>query len=176
MSELEERIRNAVQAGLSARGKYYESIDLPDEQALGAPASDEQILALEKRIGRPLPASYRAFLQLHDGWQMIDGGTHLLALGDLLKGPIHEEVVAWQQDMRSAGDLVAARSLVIGISEITATKYLLDPERADGYGEWPLIQHHDGEEADLPSFIDWLEESNDEYLELAQMEDEEEPE
>ena len=36
------------------------------------PASDEQIRAAEARIGRRLPPSYRAFLQVSNGWTLLN--------------------------------------------------------------------------------------------------------
>jgi hypothetical protein len=73
--------------------------------------------------------------------------------------------------MAESGDVVAGRSLVIGMSDITATKYLLDPEVTDTDGEWQLVQHHHEEEATCPSFLVWLEESVVEYRALATGED-----
>ncbi|MCZ9339062.1 SMI1/KNR4 family protein, partial [Streptomyces sp. TRM76130] len=56
---------------------------LPDSEARGAaddaarrtrwlgfpPASEERITAMEKRLGRRMPPSYRQFLQVSDGWR-----------------------------------------------------------------------------------------------------------
>ena len=165
--DLMSRIRVAVEQGVDARAKYFQSIDLADEQALGSPASIDKVDLLESDLGRPLPPSYRQFLLMFDGWHMIDGGVDLLPVDDLLGGARHQAVLDWQTQMLSEGDEVAARSLVIGVSSITPTKYLLDPTSIDEAGEWQLIQHHHGEEAVVPSFFIWLEESVNEYLELA---------
>jgi hypothetical protein len=166
---IKDRIRRAVEKGISARKKYYDSIGLPDEQKLGPPSSREEISALEAAIGKPLPPSYRHFLEMFNGWRMIDGGLDLLSVKDLLDGPRKQKISEWQKKMESYGDEVAARSLVIGVSSVTATKYLLDPEVIDPQGEWRFVQHHNGEEAEVASFLEWLEESVDEYDELASM-------
>lgn len=46
----------------------------------GAPATPAAIAAFEKRIGFPLPPSYRMFLGLHDGWEHFSGQAHLLSI------------------------------------------------------------------------------------------------
>lgn len=164
---LTDRIRDAVKRGVAARHAYYEAILLPDEQALGEPARLDLVEALERDLGKPLPPSYRTFLLMFDGWRMIDGGTDLFSVAALLPGAQRAEMAEWQKRARAEGDEVAARSLVIGASGVTATKYLLDPEQVDEDGEWALVQHHHEVEAVVPSFLKWLEESVDEYQELA---------
>lgn len=172
MDELKQRLEQAIEAGQNARHTYYTSIDLDDAQELGDPTPEADILKLEAQLGRPLPPSYRQFLLLHNGWQEIDGGVDLLPIEELLGQQDDYDIPQWQRDCRDDNDEVAARSLVIGASAITATKYLLDPGVIDTQGEWRLLQYHHEMEAELPSFIQWLEESVDEYLELADMDPE----
>jgi hypothetical protein len=50
-AELNTRIANAVSAGVRARAQFYEAIDLPNEQDLGPPATEEQIARIEQQIG-----------------------------------------------------------------------------------------------------------------------------
>ena len=49
---------------------------------LGEPCSPRQIAGLERILGKPLPPSYRAFLELHNGWKKFVGGARLLAVED----------------------------------------------------------------------------------------------
>jgi hypothetical protein len=49
---------------------------------LGAPCAPERLAALEQHLGQPLPPSYRAFLELHDGWTDFVGDAKLLAVED----------------------------------------------------------------------------------------------
>ncbi len=164
---MKARMINAVEQGIVARRRYYESIGIPDEQKLGPPSSREEIAALEKQVGRSLPPSYRHFLEVFGSWKMIDGGVDILPVQDLLEGQRKQQIDAWKKKMESYGDDVAERSLVVGMSYITATKYLLDPEVVNSNGEWRFVQHHNGEEAEVSSFLEWLEESVNEYGELA---------
>lgn len=165
--DLLTRLSSAVERGVVARNRYFDAIGLPDEQSIGPPAHENQVAALELQQRRSLPPSYRAFLLKFGRWQMIDGGVDLLPVADLLGGPIHDHVVQWQEKAASMGDEVAGRGLVIGTSRVTATKYILNPASINSDGEWTLVQHHHGVEAELPSFLDWLEQSVDEYQELA---------
>lgn len=48
------------------------------------PAASAVALAkVEQRLGRPLPPSYRAFLELHDGWPRFFDGASLLGTANL---------------------------------------------------------------------------------------------
>lgn len=49
-------------------------------------ASPSAIAAAERRLGFPLPSSYRAFLAKHDGWPKIAHGASLLGTQQLLRG------------------------------------------------------------------------------------------
>jgi hypothetical protein len=46
-------------------------------------ASKRAIAAAERRLGRPLPPSYRAFLRQHDGWPRFYDGATLLGTANL---------------------------------------------------------------------------------------------
>ena len=164
--DLINKIREAVEKGKEIRSVYYSSIELEDEQELGSPASQTKLALLEAKYGKGLPPSYRCFLALYDGWSMVDGAMDLLSIDEMLGGQREEDIEEWQRQEREAGDTVAADSIVIGLSEVTPTKLLLDPGRINSLGEWSVIQHHKGEEADYPSFLIWLEESIDEFGEL----------
>lgn len=167
MKALKRRLERAIEEGVKARSAYYASIGLDDEQALGEPASEARIAELERRMGRSLPRSYREFLLLHNGWKQIDGGLDLVSVEELLGETNQFDIADWKNMMQRQGDAVAVRSLVIGASHITPTKYLLDPETVAADGEWLLLQYHHGVEAEIPSFIEWLEQSVVEYQELA---------
>jgi hypothetical protein len=166
MDGLAARIVHAVAEGRQARSAYYASIDLPDEQQLGPPASATQLQALETALDRKLPPSYRQFLAMHDGWRMVNGAMDLLSVAELLGGPRHDKIVRWQKQMLTSGDTVAANSLVIGASDITPTKLLLDPDTLTEGGEWLMVHYHKGPEDRYLSFLDWLEGSAQGFREL----------
>jgi hypothetical protein len=82
----------------AAKQKYAElAQDEERSNKLGAPASPAQIAALEKRFGRALPPSYRAFLELHNGWEEFAGLSKLLAVEDHGKAWVSERIAYWDQ-------------------------------------------------------------------------------
>jgi hypothetical protein len=169
-SELAERISNAVQHGLLARAEFYKSIDLPNEQELGQPASEGLVLALEAKLGHSLPPSYRTFLKLYNGWRMVDAETDLLSIEEMLTGPRAEKIKEWQQQAKKWGNELAASGLVIGHSNISQSRIILDPDNIDinSAGEWELIESYKDEEERYESFIVWLEKSVEDYRKIAE--------
>jgi cell wall assembly regulator SMI1 len=164
--ELQARIEKAVSEGRKSRSAYYAEIALEDEQQFGDPATEDQLSELEARLHRPLPPSYRMFLSLHNGWRMASGAIDLLTVREMLSGPREASIHKWQSQARAVGDSLAADSLVIGYSEISSTKFLLDPTRIDAEGEWTVVGYDKMEEWTCPSFLTWLEESAREFQEL----------
>jgi len=166
-AELNARIANAVSAGVRARAQFYEAIDLPNEQELGPPASEEQIARIEQQIGKPLPPSYRAFLSLFNGWRMVDGETDLLSVEEMLGGRRADRIRDWQRNAAKWGDEVGGHGFVIGFSDISQSRIILDPRRVGANNEWRLFENYKDEEEEYDSFLDWLEQSVDDYQELA---------
>jgi len=63
--------------------EYYRlAFDEEHPMKLGEPATLKQIAKLEQRLGKPLPPSYRDFLELHNGWEHFDGDLNLLSVND----------------------------------------------------------------------------------------------
>jgi hypothetical protein len=48
-------------------------------------ASLREISLAERRMGRRLPKTYRAFLHMHDGWQLFFGGASLLGTHEIVQ-------------------------------------------------------------------------------------------
>ncbi|MFD7069095.1 SMI1/KNR4 family protein [Streptomyces sp. NPDC059913] len=110
------------------------------------PASEERIAAVEKRLGRRLPPSYREFLRISDGWQHAGGFVWLLAgsaevhwhndesgLADIFEEYLDED--SDPEEWREAG--VWRRGLRIDV-EADAMYVVLDPEDVDENGEWAV--------------------------------------
>ncbi|MEU9549845.1 SMI1/KNR4 family protein [Streptomyces werraensis] len=110
------------------------------------PASEERIAAMEERLGRRMPPSYRSFLRVTDGWRHAGGFVWLLAgtadarwhdnasgLADLYEEYLEED--AEPEERREAG--VWRRGLQLDV-ESDATYVLLDPEDVDEDGEWAV--------------------------------------
>ncbi|MGY5055555.1 SMI1/KNR4 family protein [Streptomyces sp. 900105755] len=110
------------------------------------PASEEQIAAMEERLGRRMPPSYREFLKVSDGWRHAGGFVWLLAgtgdtrwhndesgLADMFEEYLDED--AGPEERREAD--VWRRGLQLDV-ESDITHVLLDPEDEDQDGEWAV--------------------------------------
>jgi hypothetical protein len=110
------------------------------------PASEEQIAAMEERLGRRMPPSYRAFLRISDGWRHAGGFVWRLAgtgharwhdnesgLAEFIEEHLDED--AGPEERREAD--VWRRGLQIDV-ESDATLVLLDPGDVDERGEWAV--------------------------------------
>jgi hypothetical protein len=91
-SALEELIRELEEAK-----RKYDRLLLNEERpnTLGPPAGAAQLAELEQRLGYPLPPSYRAFLELHNGWDNFAGGSKLLAVEDHGREWVRERIAFW---------------------------------------------------------------------------------
>ncbi|MFJ2020647.1 SMI1/KNR4 family protein [Streptomyces nodosus] len=110
------------------------------------PASEEQIAAMEERLGRRMPPSYREFLKVSDGWRHAGGFVGLLAgtedarwhdnesgLADISEEYLDED--AGPEERREAD--IWRRGLQLDVkSDITYV--LMDPEDVDEGGEWAV--------------------------------------
>ncbi|MDV7220231.1 SMI1/KNR4 family protein [Streptomyces prunicolor] len=133
---------------------------LPDDEARGEadeaarrtrrlgfpPASAERIAAMEERLGRRMPPSYREFLEVSDGWRHAGGFVTLLAgtgdarwhtnesgLADEFEEYLDEDS---SPEERRAADLWR-RALQLDL-ESDVTYILMDPEDVDEDGEWAV--------------------------------------
>ncbi|MET9911455.1 SMI1/KNR4 family protein [Streptomyces sp. NPDC006476] len=114
---------------------------------LGFPAaSQERITALEERLGRRMPPSYREFLEVSDGWRHAGGFVWLLAgtegarwhndasgLGEMFEEYLDEDA---GPEQRREADLWR-RGLQLDL-ESDATYVLMDPEDVGEDGEWAV--------------------------------------
>ncbi|MFE7524917.1 SMI1/KNR4 family protein [Kitasatospora sp. NPDC057542] len=110
------------------------------------PASEERIAAMEDRLSRRMPPSYREFLKASDGWQHAGGFIRLLAgttdarwhdnesgLADMFEEYLDDD--AGPAERRDAD--IWRRGLQLDV-ESDATYVLLDPEDVGDDGEWAV--------------------------------------
>jgi hypothetical protein len=117
-----------------------------------AGAGERAIEGAERRLGRPLPPSYRELLAQHDGWPGFYQGASLLGNRPLTRGT-YVELVRLSLD----GDLVP-----FGIDARGETIFAWDltvPARADGELAIVVWMNEIGER--LPSFPAFLELTRD---------------
>ncbi|ARF77494.1 cell wall assembly protein [Kitasatospora albolonga] len=110
------------------------------------PASEERIAAMEERLGRRMPPSYREFLKVSDGWRHAGGFVWLLAgtrdahrhnnesgLADMFEEYLDED--SEPEEWREAG--LWQRGLQLAVAS-DITHVLMDPEDVDEDGEWAV--------------------------------------
>ncbi|MDH6538593.1 hypothetical protein M2167_001103 [Streptomyces sp. SPB4] len=111
-----------------------------------APAGEERIVAMERRLGLRMPPSYREFLEVSDGWQHAGGFVSLLAgtadahwhddasgLADMFEQYLDEDSGPEQQ--READ--IWRRGLQLDV-ESDGMYVLMDPEDVGEDGEWAV--------------------------------------
>ncbi len=110
------------------------------------PASEERIAAMEQRLGRRMPPSYRAFLAVSDGWRHAGGFVGLLA--GTADARWHDDAAGLAEMFEEYLDDGAGpeerrdveiwrRGLQLDV-ESDMTHVLLDPGDADKNGEWAV--------------------------------------
>ncbi|MER6416833.1 SMI1/KNR4 family protein [Streptomyces humidus] len=110
------------------------------------PASEERIAAMEERLGRRMPPSYREFLKVSDGWRHAGGFVWLLAgtedarwhhdesgLTESFEEDLDED--AGPEERQEAG--IWRRGLQLDV-ESDITYVLMDPEDVGEDGEWAV--------------------------------------
>ncbi|GHA44521.1 hypothetical protein GCM10010372_50530 [Streptomyces tauricus] len=110
------------------------------------PASEELIAAMEERLGRRMPPSYREFLKVSDGWRHAGGFVSLLAgttdahwhdnesgLAEMFEE--YQDEDAGPEERQEAD--IWRRGLQLDV-ESDITYVLLDPEDVGEDGEWAV--------------------------------------
>lgn len=128
------------------------------------PATPGQIARLERILGRPLPPSYRAFLERHNGWADFQGGARLLSVEDHQRPWVAERI-------RDISDLFfedAADNpfrngmLPVLLGEDENNYLVLDPSTVRADGEMDFVMYDYGEEEErFETFTTFLEDTLD---------------
>lgn len=115
-------------------------VDIPDTDALWisyAPATDDQIAALEQRLGVSLPADYRDFLAVTDGMEAPSSTEPYWSsteLVDYLRDYDPELIQIWRETgNEEIADQLERSILVAGRDD--EQQFLLIPP-TDGYDQW----------------------------------------
>lgn len=168
---LETLIREIMEAKLE-----YDRLAFDEERPheLGPPASPKQIAKLEGILGKSLPPSYRAFLELHNGWSHFDGGAKLLAVEDHEGEWVKDR---WETFANGFEDIevednpfeIGAIPVLLGPDEYNFL--VLDPRKVRKNGEMDFVMYYYSEEEDrFEDFTSYLQD----YLEVKRRSIEEE--
>ncbi|MFF2848240.1 SMI1/KNR4 family protein [Streptomyces sp. NPDC058001] len=150
------------------------------------PASEDRIMAMEKRIGLRMPPSYREFLKVSDGWQHAGGFVWLLAgtkearwhndesgLADVFEENLDED--SQPEELREAD--LWRRGLQLDVQS-DAMYVLMDPEDVDEDGEWAVYTWAGWRAAPperYPNFLEFMRDMHREFHTLRAHRSDEEP-
>jgi hypothetical protein len=153
-------LRKLIDELFEAKREYDRLVsDEEGTQQLGPPASSKQIAKLVDILGAPLPPSYRAFLELHNGWRDFDGGAKLLSVEDQssawVKARLEQLGDRLFEDDRKNPFLNGAMPVLLGEDE---HNYLvLSPRKIHENGEMDFVMYDYSEEeqrfSDFTSFL-----------------------
>jgi hypothetical protein len=130
-------------------------------------ASKRAIAAAERRLQRPLPPSYRAFLRQHDGWPRFYDGATLLGTANLglraYEDAAHATFEAAETPVTDFVPSYRARPKVLipfGIDMQATTLFVFNPAVGKG-GEYEVIAWINEigiRRPDFPSFLETIRE------------------
>ncbi len=148
---------------LSEAQRAYERLafDEENEHPLGKPCSQKQILTLEKRLGKPLPPSYRAFMELHNGWTNFAADAKLLAVEDHKSEWVEERLLDMKELFPEADqdDPFEQGSMLVMVGEDSEEVLYVDPStvRADGEMDFVALDivEETGRYKDFTSFLEY---------------------
>lgn len=111
---------------------------------LGRPCSRSQLAMLERILGKPLPPSYRAFLELHDGWDKFVGGAKLLAIEDHGAAWVKkrlEDLDTLFYEEQEVKNPFSEGAIPILLGEDERSFLVLDPRTVRPNGEMDFVQY-----------------------------------
>src|SRR5262252_3404480 len=117
-------------------------------------ATERALVAVERKLRRALPPSYRAFLSLHDGWPQFLHGAGLLGVRQLTRGT-YVDLARLMLGTLAEDEIQAARSLVpFGIDSKAETIFAFDTSSANDELDVVVLVNDIG--VRFPSFFDFL--------------------
>jgi SMI1 / KNR4 family (SUKH-1) len=159
--EIHAKLQKLIHELIEAKREYYRlAFDREPRMKLGAPCSPEQLARLAAILGKPLPPSYRAFLELHNGWDGFDGDTKLLAVEDHEQAWVKNRVKTLSSLLEEYADenpfKEGAMPVLLGEDERAFT--VLDPRKVRKNGEMDFVTFDLMQEQDrFKDFISFLE-------------------
>lgn len=127
---------------------------------LGRPCTQAQLDTVQHDFGRVLPPSYRAFLELHNGWMAFMGEAALLSVEDRHSPWFAARVEGIRAHLREFNDpdVLSHGFLLVVHPDVSSLLYLDKTKPTEG-GEYETVYYSltAGEYARYPSFKAFLE-------------------
>ncbi|MDI9340536.1 MAG: SMI1/KNR4 family protein [Sediminibacterium sp.] len=122
---------------------------------LGRPASETEIQELEQKLSLVLPPSYKAFLNISNGWKVVDGSQNFFTIQQVLKWQEKKDPSNWISIAESVGNGFVKECLVVGASNQSPDKYLLNPKVIVNE-EWQFIEYRKDGYSVFDSFLEFM--------------------
>jgi SMI1 / KNR4 family (SUKH-1) len=142
--DLRSEIKQLVDDFIEASREYFRlRFDVEYSFQLGKPCSPGQIAALEGILGKALPPSYRAFLELHNGFENFIGNQNLLAVEDQQADWVEEEVDTLNDLFEEHGgdNPFEKGAIPVALEQDTSTYLVLDPSKVRKNGEMDFVEY-----------------------------------
>lgn len=177
--DLNIRVKVAIENSKNARDLFIEKMlalseslghsnvkdrDLSNKQTFGPPATLEAILKLENELNTHLPPSYRCFLEINNGWKVVDGSQSFFSIDEIRSWKQRVDPSNWMSIASGAGHSFVNDCVVIGASDDSTDKYLINPKKIKN-GEWQFIDFGRNGFAVFDSFLDFLVDTKDQFIE-----------
>jgi SMI1 / KNR4 family (SUKH-1) len=136
-----------------SRLEPYEEVD----PRPNPPASAREIEAYERRIGLKLPSSYRAFLELHNGYDWLALFGPFLSIGEVSPGGSYfQEIVDWKKSSTRYGLGEVLDGIVIAHLGGPNHWAYLDPNRRSQEDEMTVVNWDPSTPQEYPDLIEFL--------------------
>ena len=121
------------------------------------PATAREIDAYERRIGLKLPASYRIFLELHNGYDWLAFSGPFLSIKEVSPGGDYfDEIVTWKKSSAKYGLGEVLDGIVIAYLGQPNNWLYLDPNRMSREGEMNVVKWDPSTPREYPDLLDFL--------------------
>jgi hypothetical protein len=157
----ENRMTTLVEALANSHQEYWRlAFDRDPPTKLGKPSTPAQIAKLEKGLGHLLPPSYKAFLQLYNGWEGFEGDGKLLGTDDHKATWVKERIglvdMIFAEDGKKSPFEKGAIPIMVG--ESIENYLVMLPEKRRANGEMSFVSYDSTEKLqtfkDLYAFLE----------------------
>jgi len=156
-------IKNLIDEIIVAKQKY-EILKFDEEYVpkLGEAASTGHIKKLEAILGKPLPPSYKAFLELYNGWEEFHGDGKLLSTEDHESNWVKDKIQFWSglwEKENPSKNPFEQGAIPVMLGESLNHFIVLDPNREGPNGKLDFVEFdYMCEESTYEDFTAYLQE------------------
>jgi len=153
--QIQELIGRLIPMSEEVAGRYGYDEVVPRAHP---PASEAAIAELERFFQRRLPDSYRAFLQLHDGYDWLAYPGHMLSVRDMLPGSQrYGAVVDWKKTVTEYGGGDVLDGIVFASLDEPREWVFFDPNRPTGPNELKVVAFYHDDSHEFANVVEFLE-------------------